>query len=406
MWNWKILIRDEGIDLSNLATLATFNGSLDESWFYLVSVAIEAKGGPAIELMLNAIEDARNNDTEAVIAALKTLKEHMDGLHAIFNRMTENCDPHAFYYHIRPFLSGSKDMEHAGLPKGVLYDTGSPDDTYRKYSGGSNAQSSLIQFFDIVLGISHLPTGQRPQGHGSARKPLETAPNGHGTPSNGHAHAHAHAHGPAPRQAFIQEMRSYMPGQHRKFLEHVSLVANLRTFVELHANDSEIRLAFDDACKALALWRSSHLKIVSRYVTIIAAKPQDWTRNDTGGEKKNLALASKGEKNLKGTGGTALMPFLKQARDETLEPTLAPPKPAPSATGWKKFMTTKIGTRRPADEEDTTAVEDVRRDARDAPVFSEPFKPSISADPKGHNGMAGAWDDDSDGYSSGGVCTY
>lgn len=350
-------------------------------------MAIEAKGGPAIELMIDAIGDARNKDTKAVTSALHTLKGYFDELHAIFNRMTENCDPHNFYYHIRPFLSGSKDMEHAGLPKGVLYDTGSPTDSYRKYSGGSNAQSSLIQFFDIVLGITHLPTGQK-SAHGAT-----------------HDHGHGHGMAQPPRQAFIQEMRDYMPGPHKRFLEHTSVVANLRPFVETHADDSDIRVAFDDCCKALANWRSSHLKIVSRYVTIIAAKPQDWTRNDTGGEKKNLAQASKGEKDLKGTGGTALMPFLKQARDETLEPTLAPLKPAAPTRGWKKFVTTAIGTRRPADE-DETAVEE--EEETEKPVLGEPFHPAVSADPKGHNGMAGTWEEDSDGYSSGGggLCTY
>ena len=407
LWNWKTLIPSEGIDLSNLATLATFNGSLDESWFYLVSVAIEAKGGPALELMINAITSARNEDTAAVTAALRDLKGMFDELHAVFNRMYENCDPHAFYYHIRPFLSGSKGMEHAGLPKGVYYDTGHPEtDRYHKYSGGSNAQSSLIQFFDIILGIKHLPTGQKaagcPMAGGAKAVPADipahclaammkgqAAPEGHEAPLTEEEEQDQ-------RQAFIQEMRDYMPGTHRRFLEHTQVVANIRPYVEAHASDSEIRVAFDAACKALSDWRTSHIKVVTRYVTIIAGKPQDWTRNDTGGEKKNLAHASKGEKDLRGTGGTQLMPFLKQCRDETMEPTIAAPKPAAPTWGWKKLLGTAIGSKGAVDG-DSTAVEE--ESEREKPIIGEPFYPAVSADPKGHNGMAGDWEAGSDSGS-------
>ena len=65
LWNWRPLFPDEPVDnLENLSTLATFTGSLDESWFYLVSVAIESRGAPIIPLMLNAIEAARFGQTE------------------------------------------------------------------------------------------------------------------------------------------------------------------------------------------------------------------------------------------------------------------------------------------------------------------------------------------------------
>lgn len=71
--------------------------------------------------------------------------------------MEEGCAPEVFYRDIRPFLAGSKNMALAGLPDGVFYEE--DDDVgkgeWRQYSGGSNAQSSLMQFFDIVLGVEH-----------------------------------------------------------------------------------------------------------------------------------------------------------------------------------------------------------------------------------------------------------
>lgn len=111
--------------------------------------------------MLEAIEAARMDDSRMVTACLKSFAECLDGLGTLLQRMYENCDPHVFYHRIRPFLAGSKNMADAGLPNGVIYEDGSGQEVYRQYSGGSNAQSSLIQFFDLVLGVEHRPTGEK-----------------------------------------------------------------------------------------------------------------------------------------------------------------------------------------------------------------------------------------------------
>ena len=171
LWNFKPLFNDEPIDnLENLSTLNTFTGSLDESWFYLVSVAIEARGAPIVPMMLNAISAARIDDSWAVTSCLRAFAERVDELASLLQRMYENCDPHVFYHRIRPFLAGSKNMTDAGLPHGVIYDVGSGEEKYRQYSGGSNAQSSLIQFFDLVLGVEHRPTGEDRPGSSCSEK--------------------------------------------------------------------------------------------------------------------------------------------------------------------------------------------------------------------------------------------
>src|SRR5205823_4702295 len=95
------------------------------------------------------------------IRSLRSFAERLDELGSILQRMYENCDPHVFYHRVRPFLAGSKNMADAGLPNGVIYEDGTGNEVYRQFSGGSNAQSSLIQFFDIVLGVEHRPTGEK-----------------------------------------------------------------------------------------------------------------------------------------------------------------------------------------------------------------------------------------------------
>lgn len=97
-----------------------------------------------------------------------------------------------------------------------------------------------------------------------------------------------------------------MPGQHREFLRIVSQQRPLRVFVEKSSNEA-LRQAYDDCLKQLRQWRSSHIAVVSKYI-IRPAKSGDATSLDGCDIEDNT---------LKGTAGSALIPFLKQTRDET-----------------------------------------------------------------------------------------
>ncbi len=311
LWNFKPLFADEPIDnLENLATLTTFTGSIDESWFYLVSVAIEARGAPILPLMLVALEAARVNDGVTVAACLRAFAERLDDLGTLLQRMHESCDPQVFYNRIRPFLAGSKNMAEAGLPNGVLYEDATGKEEFRQYSGGSNAQSSIIQFFDIILGIAHRPTGEKKDAVSESEE----------------------GKAPPPKHNFLLEMRKYMPGPHKRFLEDVAKVANIREYVEAHQNDRQLTIAYDACLAMLRAFRDKHINIVTRYVVMKSRESRSHSRSKSPvveRRKVDIASASRqkeddptGKKNLKGTGGTALLPFLKQARDETSEPAI------------------------------------------------------------------------------------
>ncbi|KAJ5561265.1 hypothetical protein N7535_004268 [Penicillium sp. DV-2018c] len=303
LWNYKPILSDEPADnLDNLACLQTFTGSLDEQWFYLISIAMEARGAPSIPLMLRAITAARAEDSQVVTECLQRLAETIDEVTTLLQRMYDNCDPYVFYNRIRPYLAGSKNMGDAGLPHGLLYDDGHHPE-YRQYGGGSNAQSSLIQFFDIVLGVEHRPTGA-------------TSPN-QDQPSTGG--------GIKSRNSFIHEMRTYMPGPHRRFLEQVDSVANIRSFVQARQGDSALCIAYDACLAMLRVLRDKHITMVSRYIIVQSrgAGPPSQPAPSSRPTATNLATATPADKKkLRGTGGTALIPFLKQARDETGEPAI------------------------------------------------------------------------------------
>ncbi len=336
LWNFKPLFMNEDIDnLENLATLNTFTGSMDESWFYLVSVAIEARGAPILDLGLTAMEAARRNDSALVTNCLCAFAERLTDLTSLLQRMHERCDPNVFYNRIRPYLAGSKNMGEAGLPHGVIYEDGSGTEEYRQYSGGSNAQSSLIQFFDIVLGIKHLPTGQ-------------SVPTNEAT---------------AKRNNFIQDMRRYMPARHAKFLNDCENVANIRSYVESNTNDENLCLAYDACLAMLSSFRDKHIAIVTRYIINPSreVRARSHSPEATRG-RNNIAVASrKGDgKSQKGTGGTALIPFLKQARDET---------GAPAIAEWtKRFMKHQVKTSGQSDMFATKTDEAMSSGTDDIPV--------------------------------------
>ncbi|KAH8694955.1 Indoleamine 2,3-dioxygenase [Talaromyces proteolyticus] len=256
--------------------------------------------------MIKAISAARAGDRDFVTLCLQELAETIDAVSTLMQRLYEHCDPHVFYHRIRPFLAGSKNMGEAGLPNGVMFDTGNGPTEFQQYGGGSNAQSSLIQFFDIVLGIEHRPTG-------ASRDDEPSEKESEGIP-------------PSPRHSFIQEMREYMPRSHRRFLEHMGSVTNIREFVDAHRSDKALCLAYDAALAMLRSLRDKHIQVVSRYIIIKSREQRHKSRSISPQAARsvvNLANVNQsGNKKLRGTGGTALIPFLKQARDETGEPAI------------------------------------------------------------------------------------
>ncbi|KAK1976844.1 indoleamine 2,3-dioxygenase [Colletotrichum cereale] len=293
LWNF-LSNTDDFTDLDSLEALHTFTGTKDEAWFYMVSVAMEAQGARIITDMLNALESIKTREYLAIATALDGLSANVRKIGALLERMYEHCDPMVFFYEIRPFLAGSKNMAAAGLLNGIFYDEGYGRGSWQQLRGGSNGQSSLIQFLDIVLGVEHTSEGN------SNPHISRSSSNGNQTQVPG----------------FHEEVRRYMPGPHKRFLEHVSRMGSIREFAKLPISTAEqksFREAYQVAIKTMAEFRNKHLQIVTRYIVLPSKKAYH-------GAKVDLASTSAvKDEQLTGTGGTALMPFLKQTRNETLK---------------------------------------------------------------------------------------
>lgn len=110
-----------------------------------------------------------------------------------------------------------------------------------------------------------------------------------------------------------------MPGGHRIFLKKMEEIINIRDYAE-STSIAEVTEAYNLAVKELELFRGIHIQVVSRFIIIPSRKKNPNTHSGL-----NLAVASSNteqKKELHGTGGTQLLPFLKQSRDETKEATL------------------------------------------------------------------------------------
>lgn len=90
-----------------------------------------------------------------------------------------------------------------------------------------------------------------------------------------------------------------MPGKHRQFLEQVESLPSIRSFVAQRSFDVELNNAFNRCLDKLRSWRGKHIAVVSKYI-VQPARIEASTSED-----------------LMGTGGSPLISFLRQAKEET-----------------------------------------------------------------------------------------
>jgi indoleamine 2,3-dioxygenase len=379
--------------------MATYSGSQDESGFYLTMVAIERSGAPCLSQIADAIENIYQGKYDQLIINLQVIRTSLASMNDDLAKMYEKCDPFVFYWKIRPYLAGWENMAEAGLPLGLIYE-GVDNQTdeyagmsqldeaerllsqYRRYSGGSAAQSSLIAALDVAFGVEHHRTGEKPSFIKATDlpkdryiklptiNPADEINEGAETPSALPTFVRTN------RNTFLRSMLKYMPRPHREFLEDLEEAANIRPYIlQLQENykngniseqEVDIINAYNDCLHQLKLFRDKHVQIVTLYIINQARKgpnishgaknkkteevvaglsvplkptthndlyPQNQLETSPGIRKDfktdkvsqmfpQLGLAKKVDSNSKmvrGTGGTNVIPFLKQCRDETVD---------------------------------------------------------------------------------------
>ncbi|HWP60674.1 MAG TPA: indoleamine 2,3-dioxygenase [Candidatus Acidoferrales bacterium] len=257
--NWRRIDPEGPIALGNIALLQNFHGGLDEEWFILVHVAIEARAGAALAGIVHAQAAVKRGDAGDLARDLRAIARTLEEVHSILLRMPEHCDPYIYYHRVRPYLHGW--ANHPALPQGLVYEGveaygGRP----QKFRGETGAQSSLVPSIDAALGIAH-------------KEDL--------------------------LQTYLMEMRDYMPPAHRAFVEFVERGPSIRRFVLDHkTSHPSLREAYNACIHWLELFRSVHLEYAQTYIH----------KQNQRGPKNPVDV---------GTGGTPFIPYLRKHRDET-----------------------------------------------------------------------------------------
>ncbi|XP_071338676.1 indoleamine 2,3-dioxygenase 1 isoform X2 [Trachinotus anak] len=269
--NWRKKDPEGPFDMENLELLVSLPGGDSVRGFFMVTLLVELAAVPALRSIPTVINGVRCGDTEAVARALEDISQSLQDMTDALRLMQVHVEPSVFYGIMRIYLSGWKD--NPSMPKGLVYEGVHTE--AMEYSGGSAAQSSLLHCFDELLRVKH----EEKSG------------------------------------AFLTRMRNYMPPAHKQLIQDISLQPSLRSFVQQQANE-RLSQAFHLCVAKLLALRSYHINVVSRFITVPAARARQLRNQsqDLEGEVISRAPTALEER---GTGGSGIMTFLKTVRDQT-----------------------------------------------------------------------------------------
>ena len=291
-------------DLNHLRSQTTFTNTVDEEEFYLCSARIEVRGVEALDVMRIIMDEMFLDDEIAVRRVteyLAKLASVICELKALLEDVKKRCDPDRYFNNVRPWFRGedadsvvvgyaASDPHNGERPRRKWVFEGIEEDPEleepAELSGPSAGQSSMIHVLDVFLGVDH--------------------------------ESHHSSNGPP---SFITRMKTYMPYYHRSFIDHLaSYPRPLRSFV-LEREDEELKKAYNQAVKALKVFRDAHMIVAALYILGPARRAREKAKGVAEAGKLEVDDArvdGKRKKPLKGTGGTDLVNFLKDTRRRTM----------------------------------------------------------------------------------------
>lgn len=245
------------IECGNLGLIQNFLGGIDEEWFILIHVEIERRAAAGMAVLHACLDAADAGDADRLEALLARVEASVGSMYESLKRMPEWCDPYIYYHRVRPYIHGWKN--HPDLPNGVVYEGveaygGRP----QQLRGETGAQSAIVPSLDAMLGVKHKDDILR---------------------------------------TYLMEMRTYMPPDHRAFIESLEARGSVRAFVE-RSDRARLTELYDACIDGLDRFRSLHLEYAAAYIF----------RQSQTDDKNPHAV---------GTGGTPFMQYLAKHRDET-----------------------------------------------------------------------------------------
>ncbi|XP_037337570.1 indoleamine 2,3-dioxygenase 1 [Pungitius pungitius] len=269
--NWKKKDPAGPFDMENLEVLVSLPGGDSTRGFFLVTLLVELAAVPALRNIPTVINGVRCGDTETVATGLEVISQSIQDMTDKLKLMQVYVEPAVFYGIMRIYLSGWKD--NPCMPKGLVYEGVQAEPM--EYSGGSAAQSSLLHSFDELFGVKH----------------------------------------EAKSGAFLTRMRNYMPPAHKLLIADISLEPSLKSFVQ-QQDSQRLSQAFQHCVTKLLALRSYHINVVSRFITVPAARARQLRNQSRELEGEMISRAPRALEE-QGTGGSSIMSFLKTVRDQT-----------------------------------------------------------------------------------------
>jgi indoleamine 2,3-dioxygenase len=277
--NWRRLDAARPVALGNIACMHNFLGGMDEQWFRLIHVDIEATAAPVIS-GLPALQAALALDPSGggtAGAALHDVAATLRAMQATLGRMGERCDPYVYYHRVRRPMGGSKNNPE--MPGGLVYE-GLGDAGPRQYFGETGAQvrracaarALVPEGFARVSSLLHYAVAAP----AAAQSPLLHALDA--------VLGVEHAQGGWLR-AYLQEMRLHMPPAHRRFIAALERGPTLRAAA---LADPSLRGAYNEAVTQLEAFRAQHKAFAFNYIARHAQREQEV---GTGGSDFMPALA-------------------------------------------------------------------------------------------------------------------
>jgi len=255
--NWYKLNKKEDISLENVGLHTNFLGGVDEDWFVTIHVCIEDAASDSIKAATKLAKLNEKHSVNDFSIHLRAIIKSLRKVNAIFSRMPEKCDPYVYYHRVRPFIFGTKD--NPDLKKGLIYQN-QFNNKPQFFRGETGAQSSIMPFLDGALGIYHTQDHLR---------------------------------------HYLNEMRDYMPPEHRNAIEHVENISNAKALIH---DSKKLINEYNKCLEEIRIFRAQHLEFAATYI-----HKQSQIKNPFG----------RGGSTITGTGGTPFMKYLKKHRDET-----------------------------------------------------------------------------------------
>ncbi|KAJ4475700.1 Indoleamine 2,3-dioxygenase [Lentinula aciculospora] len=296
-WNWELIHPDQPVTIDNMKLAHSFSGRDDERHFYQVQAAVELHGVQLLRIIDDYNRISNLDDFTSIFKVsrdLTRLTAIIEEISDLIQSMRSGCDPHIFYWEMRPWVEGS-DSKGPSHP-GWIYEGVDPTAPELQYlSGPSGGQSTVMHALDLFLDIDHkLQT---------KRYPAPSAENR------------------SADRGFMDRMRQYMLGEHRAYLEQ--LKKSPRSIRELAQGTPILREPYNNAVKALKKLRSLHMRIACLYVINMSKteNPRSVCPAVAMMERQSMKMeaGSRTEKRepIRGTGGTDLVTLLKAGRDAT-----------------------------------------------------------------------------------------